>query len=244
VLGGAIKVVGGAIGGFLAWDARTLVGGLGDIASSFVGPIVLFLGKLLALAQSVFFMQLGERALKSDEYAMLKTVFRGSVALYNVRIVDGFAGFFSTHDRPFVLGNTIYMKNTTPKEYRPILVHECTHVWQNQNTGGRYVSDWTVGMLKVGARKRWQAELLRGNVHWWEFHPEAQAAFMEDVWTEGALISERPNGVKGSGVFFKDDPTGSDVDFVLALGGDETLLAIESVAYMRGSGGLRLTNLG
>lgn len=238
LVAGAVRLVVGGIGGLLAWDGRIALRGLGDLASNLAGSVVLLAGKALALAQALLFMQRGERALTSSERDVLKPVFRGSVALYNVRLVEGFAGLFSANSRPFTLGNTIYMKGYTPATNLETLVHECTHVWQFQNVGVRYATDalWAQATIAGQGEYVWEDEPARGNTRWEDFNREAQAALVEDVWQLGT------GPATGSGAFYTDHPVGSGVAFSKA-GADHTALAVQCANRLRGATAWRLSSL-
>lgn len=233
VIAGVIRVVGGAVGGLMMWDPSLLLKGLSDIAASILGPAIAVVGKATAFVQSVFFMQMGERALTEEEASVLSMVFRNSVLLYNVRVVDGFAGVFmikpdfSANPLPFTLGNTIYMKDTEQSLYRSVLVHECVHVWQNQHNGQRYIADALAAQAIYGSEAYdWLDELDRGKTHWRDFNREAQAELIQDVFDDGEQVPAR--GTEGE--FYIDDPIGLDVTF---LDPDHTAFASDSIAYMR-----------
>lgn len=229
IVAGVVRIAGGAAGGLLTGDWRLLREGIGDVGSGIAGPGLGILGKLVALVQAVIFMQLGERPLTVSEKDRLWRVYRNSVALYNVRIIDGFAGLFSTSTRPFTLGNKIYMKNTPPAVYAGTLVHECCHVWQNQHAGSRYTSDalWAQATLP-GQGYNWQGELTRGRFRWQDFNREAQAQFLQDIF----LIGQQIPTTNTPGEFYNDDPIASAVAFNAGRT-DYTGLARECVAYVR-----------
>ncbi len=233
VTAGVIRVVGGAIGGVMMQDASLFLKGLSDVAASIIGPAIAVVGKATAFVQSVIFMQMGERALTEEEASVLSMVFRNSVLLYNVRVVDGFAGVFmikpdfSPNPNPFTLGNTIYMKDTEESLYRSVLVHECVHVWQNQHNGQRYIADALAAQAIYGSDAyNWMAELNRGKTHWRDFNREAQAELIQDVFDDGEQVPAR--GTEGE--FYIDDPIGLDVTFIDP---DRTAFASDSIAYMR-----------
>jgi hypothetical protein len=235
VVAGLIRIIGGAIGGLLAWDGRLLIRGFGDVLSSIVGAVIMILGKLVALIQAISGLQFNERPLKKEERDLLWRVYRGSIAFYNLRIVEGFVGLFSLNRRAFTLGNTMYLKGRSPATDRAALVHECAHVWQNQHQGSRYISDalWA----QAGARAYdWVTELARGRDRWRDFNPEAQASFLEDVFRSG----RRPPPPNAPGEFYDDDPVGADVEFTFG-GTDHASLARESVADVRGKWPWRLS---
>ena len=209
VIAGLVRVVGGAVGGLLAWDGRLLVKGFGDIAAGLVGSVVAILATSVASVQAGLFMQLGERRLTLSEQNMLMLVYRNSIKLDLVRVVDGFAGVFSTNPRPFTMGNTIYMKDEDPSAYSTTLVHECCHVWQNQHIGTRYIGDALWGQATLpGQGYSWSDEIARGHFRWQDFNKEAQARFLEDVFRNGTRI---PTG-SIPGEFYDDDPIGRNVD--------------------------------
>jgi hypothetical protein len=240
VVGGWIRMVGGGIGGLMAWDGRMFAKGFGDIATSILGNGLIVFGKAAAVGQAVLGFQIGERTLTRAELELLRQVYRNSVALYNVRMVEGFAGLANIGDpnRPFTLGNTIYWKQMNPATNLPTVVHEVGHVWQYQHQGARYLTDAIGAMIAVLPDPySWQAELGRGNLRWQDFNKEAQAQFLQDVWASGTLIG----GPTTPGVFYKDDPIGTDVRFL--LGGNNTLLALASIAYVRSFWALRLSGL-
>jgi hypothetical protein len=226
VVAALVRIVGGFFGAFFALDARILVKGLYDLVVTIVGPLIAVLGKTVALLQAIIFMQLGERGLTAEEASMLYNVYRNSVFLFNVRVVDGFAGLFSTNDRPFTLGNTIYMKETEPARYNSVLVHECAHVWQNQHHGQRYVGDALFAQAAPGDEYEWRNELDEGRIDWRDFNAEAQAEFVQAVFDVGVRLP--PAG--GPGQFFNDDPIGTNVQFIdTAL----TSLARETITFIR-----------
>ncbi len=239
VIAGIIRFIGGAIGGLLAWDGRLFIKSLGDIGSSIAGPVLVFLGKVLALIQAIFGLQWGERPLTQKEHDLLRRVYRGSVALYDIRIVPDWTFYSLPNSRPFTLGNTIYLKGVNSTANPDVLVHECAHVWQYQHGGDRYASDALYAQATVPNTYSWEAELARGHLRWRDFNKEAQAQFLQDVWNQGKIIGD-PTG--GSGVFYDEDPV-SDLASFPASGTDRTSLAVESVAYVRGAFVWRLSGL-
>lgn len=239
IVAGTIRLVGGGITGALARDARMARRGLGDIASSIAGSAVLLAGTALALVQAVAFMQRGERALTERERGQLRQVFRGSVALHNVRVVIGFAGLFSVNKRPFTLGNTIYLKGYDPVAELDTLVHECTHVWQFQNAGVRYAADalWAQASIpKLGAYA-WEEEPKRGRRRWQDFNREAQAQLVQELWQLGRLATASRSD---AGAFYTNDPVGQDACFVKDTT-DHTPLAVQCAAALRAVAPWRLS---
>lgn len=70
------------------------------------------------------------------------------MALYNIRIVEGRAGF-GLSDRPFCVGNTIYLKGRDTAARPELLVHEVCHVRQFPNRGARHATDALVAQATV-----------------------------------------------------------------------------------------------
>ncbi|MBI2714035.1 MAG: hypothetical protein HYX37_06210 [Rhizobiales bacterium] len=244
VIGGLIRVIGGGIGGLFNGDGSVFVKGLGDIVSGYAGAIVVVGGKLIGLVQSVIPLQWGKRPLTRSEKEILKRVFRGSVALYNIRIIEGFAGVYSINPYPFTLGNTIYLKDVDPAKSPAILVHECTHVWQYQNHGTRYASDAIGAQWFVNDAYNWEKELARGNTQWQDFNAEAEAEFMEDVYAQGRVIGTTATG---NGEYYNDEPLASNIEFVFTASDgtvtDHSALARDTVPYVRDAFAWRLSAL-
>ncbi len=241
IIGGVIAGVIRIIGGILSLDGDLIVTGLLDIVSGIAGAVILIVGKAISLVQTVFFLQKPERRLTKEEKALLKRVFRESVALYNVRLIEGWAGIYSLNSRPFTLGNTIYLKDHVVSAEPELLVHEVTHVWQYQNTGSRYASDAIGAQWFVDNAYSWEDEIARGNDDWVEFNLEAQAAFLEDIYTDGDLL-HGSRVEHGNGRFYDADGKKAIGRFDYN-GGHHTDRANEGVAVVRGAAAIRLSGL-
>jgi hypothetical protein len=103
---------------------------------------------------------------------------------------------FGTNQRPFTLGNTIYLKGVDLTERPDILVHEVVHVWQYQHEGPRYTTDALGAQLVYGWNGRgaydWEAELARGRTDWAELNKEAQGAFVQHLWAGKEPTADHP----------------------------------------------------
>jgi hypothetical protein len=202
--------------------------------TGFVGAALVVIGKVVSLVQVAFGQEKRKRPLTKQEAAMLHNVFRASVALFNVRIIQGDSGVFDFTDRAFTLGNTIYMKRTGLAEWDETLVHETTHVWQYQNSGSSYSSDALGAQMyyehvKAASAYDWSdPRVNEGRMVWEEWNREAQARFIEDVFTDGALTS----GAQGNGVFYSADGTTTFGQFVFNQV-DYTAVANEAVIALR-----------
>lgn len=239
LVGGVIRIVSGGITGLLARDTRLFVRGLLDIVSGVFGAVVVILGKAVALIQQIVAVQRGKRALDDSEHELLERVFRGSVALYNVRIVEGFAGLYSINSRPFTLGNTIYMKDRDPADTLDVLVHECVHAWQYQHRGTRYASDALMAQWFDPEGYDWAEEVKSGVTRWEDFNTEAQGKFLEVLFSRGRSSE---TGATGNGVFFDDDQNGPNVEFMVG-GTNHTNLARQALSDVRSRPAWRFSRL-
>ncbi|MEV6965115.1 DUF4157 domain-containing protein [Hamadaea sp. NPDC051192] len=241
VVAGALRVGLGGLGGLMSWDGTVFVRGLKDFVAGVVGAFLTTALKGIAAAQSLFGLQWRKRALTTAERALLFQVFRRSLSYYNVRVVLGFGGVFSINDRAVTVGNTIYMKHNNPATASDVLVHEFTHVWQYQHAGSRYISEAAGAQAFVSNEYSWRAELGRGDQRWTVFNREAQASFVEDVWTEGQQTAASP---LGNGGFYVDQPVGATTLFTDSSSGDDrTFLARESVHTLRDPWTWRISTL-
>jgi hypothetical protein len=238
-LKGGFGIAAGAVGGGLKVGCGVLLvsrgllaGGLMDVGSSLVGAVLLVLGIFVALVQKVLFLQHHARALTGVEREMLRRVFRRSFSSYNVRLVEGRAGLFGFNDRPFTLGNTIYLKNYL-SSLPGLLIHECVHVWQYQNVGPRYAIEALSAQVLLPDAYDWEGEVGRGKIGWPEFNKEAQAQLIEDTWLGGSL-TVRGQTTTGGGVFFDLQAGTTDTVKFDFKGTDRTALATVAATSLRG----------
>jgi hypothetical protein len=101
--------------------------------------VLMVLGKGVSAVQTLIGLEPVGRKLTSDEIEALKKVYGDSIDYSAVRIKEGKAGLFSLNNRPFVHGNTIYMKENAVDKHT--LIHEAGHVWQHQNGGTDYMTE-------------------------------------------------------------------------------------------------------
>ncbi len=197
----AIKI----IGGIFTWQGKLILQGFWDIFSPIMGTIIVVLGKLISLVQTIFYLQEFERPLTINEKTELNWIFKDSLNYFVIRIIEGRAGLFGVNSRSFTLGNTIYLKRDGFTF--DLLVHESTHAWQYQQTGDRYASDALTAQWFSSDAYNWQREINVLNKDLWlDFNNEAQAEFIQDLWRYGRLRDGSGMTIRiGNGCFFEAD---------------------------------------
>jgi hypothetical protein len=233
VLSGLIKIV----GGIFTWNGDGIVEGLGDLASGIAGAVIAIVGAVVGLVQVI--VTVGRpRRLNDEERRLIALVFKESIATYNVRVVDGKAGLFSLNSRPFVLGNTIYMKDFKAASDPSTFVHESTHIWQNQHAGPRYAAE-ALYSQQWGAGYDWEKEAEKKGV-WADFQREAQGEFIQTAYESGAVA----HGASGGGAFFAEDDEKLRAFQSPVTAKDWTDLANVATKTIRGMTPWRLSGLG
>jgi hypothetical protein len=244
VVGGLVTMLVGVFVGIFTGDWSVLGDGFRQLVSGIVGGGLLILGKLVAVVQSVFHLQAFERTLTDIETEMVRRVFAESIALYNVRLIEGWAGLYSLNSRPFTLGNTIYLKSVDTSSEPEILIHECVHVWQYQNNGASYIGGALGAQAFIPDEYNWERDIARGNLNWVDFNKEAQGKFLEDLWTDGSLIEATVTRER-DGVFFFADGKGKighfDFEIHSPIANDYTKEANDAVKEVRGAKSVRLS---
>lgn len=156
------------------------VGLLKATVQTVADALLLGLGKGVSAIQTLIGLEPVGRKLTEEEIAILRQVYGDSIDYDQVRIKEGKAGLFSTNDRPFVLGNTVYMKGREIDAH--LLVHEMAHVWQFQNGGSDYMSEALISQ-KWGHGYRWE-DSVPGTA-WADLEPEQQAELLADAYESG-----------------------------------------------------------
>jgi hypothetical protein len=215
IIKGAFNLAGGTVaagfrlaGGVLTLDFSLFKKGLKTFGDNLWGAILLIGGAALTYIQ-MFFGISHKRALTDTEKEVLRRVYRNSLSLYNVRVIEGNPGVFSPFNTPFTIGNTIHARRTDFEEEPDELVHEGCHVWQYQHRGVQYANRAIA--RRAPDRYDWEWDLIvLDKSTWSEFHPEAQAAFLTDLWEEGRTADTFDYG---DGVFYRADPVDGKVEF-------------------------------
>jgi hypothetical protein len=200
LIAGSMRV----LGGILTLNLDLLLTGLGDIASGVLGGLLIPLAVLASWVQTVIVVGQGRsRRLNEAEMEIVRRVYRNAIALYNVRIVFGFAGIYSLSSSKMVIGNTIYFKNSDPIAEAGLLAHEVCHVWQYQHRGSRYMTDAIYAQWFVDEYYRWELEIERGNEQWVNFNPEGQGQMFRDIWVNGMLVASGSVSDPGGGRYYR-----------------------------------------
>ena len=238
IIKGVLGAVGGVVGGLikiifglatlhfgLAGDGlNELLSGIGGALLSIIGTIIVLVIQILSPLIWAGFAVFGapivmERSLTKEEKAMLSKVFQKTLSLYNIRLRSqmGIPGL-----RVFTLDNTIFCDDPMLSLSSWTLVHECAHVWQYQNVGCRYNVEalaaqgyYSVSSGDPNGAYDWLAELNRGTTDWERFNREAQAELINEIWTDGELITdsfspfshtvEPQAGMLANGVFYEKE---------------------------------------
>ncbi len=149
--------------------------------------LILGLGGGVSAIQTLLGLEKPGRTLTAAEIAKLRAIYGDAIDYDQVRIKTGNAGLFSLNDRPFVLGNTIYMKDSDLGG--ATLVHELVHVWQYQNGGSDYLGE-ALWSQEYGKGYDWQQSVP--GTPWAELEPEQQAAFIEALYRAGYFNPQSP----------------------------------------------------
>jgi hypothetical protein len=199
-------------------------------------------GLRMYLASAVIFIQTiipvhQTRRLTDEERETLRAVFSGSLALFNIRVIVGSGGLFDLNGgRQLTVGNTIYLKGAG----LDVLVHEATHCWQYQHKGSSYVSEALGAQIASGDEAyTWRTDFASGKTTWARFNAEAQAAFVEQVYSFGSSSTVAP--LTGAGVFYRDG--GNSNSFIDRDGTNFTQFANSTVDYFRSRISVRISNL-
>ncbi len=246
----AIDLITGAIriaGGILSLNGKLLLEGLDDIVSGFVGAVAIIFLKFVELLQTIVPVEQPGRPLTPAERDMLRRIYRHSLSLGAIRVNDRTSGFFSVNPSPFTLGNTIFLKGENVDPADPagnplVLVHESVHVWQYQHEGSSYIGRALGNAAFEPATNTnggWLVDIAAGRLRWTDFGKEAQAWFVEDVFTVGQLTSGSATA-SGHGVFFDADGEGNIGSFVWSSV-DHTALANDAVVAIRRRVNFRLS---
>ena len=174
-----------------------------------VGAIIYYALLIVDRIQSMLGIQKKKRPLTEDERGILWKVFRNSLNYNAISIVNGKAGILGVSGRPFTMGFTIYL----PSNNDAVLVHGCVHVWQFQFGGTKYIGNSALNQLDSMLINKgydpysWASWIAAGNSWYTLKSAEAQAQFIQDVFTEGefVFIDKTTPSDSTRGAFFKEE---------------------------------------
>ena len=160
--------------------------------------LLTLLGGEADIRQTLYTFENIGRSLNTVEREILQSVF-GSSVLLEVIIIKKGVGFYRIgkdkdaqnnttyfhNTRALTRGNTIYMKDNPVGSpgWNSTLVHETTHVWQNQNGGTDYISEALYAQT-FGDGYDYQKGISQGK-SWAMLNPEQQAKLVEVAYTGG-----------------------------------------------------------
>ncbi len=159
------------------------------MAEAVYGSILLLGGRAVSTVQTALFLEPAGEKLAPELRSKLQRVFGDSIDFDAVRIKRGFSGVFSANDRPFVHGNTAYMKDDWDMHS---IVHEMTHVWQHQNGGPIYMGK-ALAAQQFGDAYDWKKGLAEGK-SFAQLDPEQQAEMIADAYKAGFFNTTEDEG--------------------------------------------------
>jgi hypothetical protein len=134
------------------------------------------------------------RALYEWEYEIVHDIFRSGLDASRVRIVETRIMNF-----PTTLGNQIRVPPgwSFERDKRPILVHECAHVWQYQTRGTSYITDSVYhnasGQIATGDRNvAYMNYQLQPDSSMSDFTAEEQATIVGDYYEMTRIYTSDP----------------------------------------------------
>ncbi len=179
-----------------------------------VGLIIFVALNVVDAFQGVFNLQSDERKLTELEIATLRPIFGESLQYWMIRVIDGNQGLLTPAQgaAAMTIGFRIYSTNPS----LITIVHECVHVWQFQFGGAHYIGQSALyqgwHMIFGGDDPYdWESRIGPDDNAWYLLDSvEAQAEFIEDVYTDGEFVPSGGTPVTVDGAFFRRDKTGQN----------------------------------
>ncbi len=141
---------------------------------------LMMLGRGVSAVQTLAGFEAVGEPLTAAEIAEARKVYGDSIDYSQVRLKRGAAGVFSSNDRPFAHGNTVYMKNVNDPAS---LIHELAHVWQHQHGGTDYMTKAVIAQT-LGDGYDWKGGLDQGK-RFKDLNPEQQAELLKAAYASG-----------------------------------------------------------
>ncbi len=184
---------------FVRGVGEIVAGATTQIARFAVNNLVLGAGKLISTLQVALGLESAGRQPDLREQQWLREVFGPGLDVDAITIKEGFAGLASLSDRPFALGNSIYLKGVTPpaadapefevQAYRATLLHEAVHAWQYQH-GNPPIAESLWHDRIVGDAYDWRRDVDRGET-FEQLNVEQQGQLIQDAARAGYFESGR-----------------------------------------------------
>ena len=161
-----------------------------DRPVSITSPVLEWSAIQLAAVTSPF-----GRALYQWEYDIVHDIFEGGLDASRIRIVEA-----HILNAPTTLGNQIRVPPgwTFERDNRPVLVHECAHVWQYQTRGTSYITDSVYhnasGQIATGNRNvAYMNYQLSASSSMSDFTAEEQATIIGDYYEMTRIYHDDSN---------------------------------------------------
>jgi hypothetical protein len=177
-----------------AAEPRSVLQAIGDFFTSVFGALTAaVVGSALSFVshvQEVLGLEPRGESLPPSVLERARKIFGNSIDFSKVKVKWGSAGVFSLSERAFVLGNTLYMKGSPRRGSEILMLHELTHIWQNQHRGplplGEAAMQQIAGTLTASTERAydWKAAVARG-LPFERMNPECQAELIQDAVAEG-----------------------------------------------------------
>jgi len=192
---GVVRNTGEGLGTFFGGIGKLFQGKFGEglkqmglgllktVVQTPVDSLLMMGGRALSAIQTLIGVEPPARKLTGSEIATLRSVYGDSIDYSQIRIKEGNSGLFSTTQRAFTHGNTIYIPPNNLPLTPDLLVHESAHVWQHQNGGTDYMSEALVAQ-HLGDGYDFEKGLDAGKP-WSELNPEQQAEFLQQAYLAG-----------------------------------------------------------
>ncbi len=165
-------------------------------------------GRLVSGIQTLLGAEPVGGRLGTRQLAELRKVFGDSIDYEQVRLKVGRLGLLGLPNRPFVLGNTLYVPRDIPSTASGaiqlpmhLVLQIMGHVWQYQNGGTDYVCETLWGRW-FEKDSDWRTALDEGR-GWSGMDPGQQVRFLKEAYARSAFFA-------GPGQRFIDEETGVD----------------------------------
>lgn len=184
-----------------------------DVFFFAVGLVIFVALSIVDAFQNLFNLQSEKRRLTDQELSALRPIFGDSLPYSMIRVIDGNQGILAPAggSPAYTIGYNIYATSPT----LTTIVHECVHVWQFQFGGTQYIGQSVLYQLGQrfggGNPYNWQASIGSGDNAWYLLDSvEAQASFIDDVYSTGVFVPTGGAADTTDGAFFQRNKSGQN----------------------------------